>query len=133
MLVIYSKRLDNIPTFLFQGLPKFTLNNWNFLFENIASGIPEIKCPARYRIESNLGTVKFYSISDLIFLRNVCNKNTNKKVKRPSLAHFGIKNILFYFLKLFSLLQRWRCSCQFKVVGLAHWYQDIQVGDLERM
>jgi hypothetical protein len=31
-----------------------------------------------------------------------------------SLARFENKNILFYFEKRSSLLQRWRCSCKFK-------------------
>jgi hypothetical protein len=31
-----------------------------------------------------------------------------------SLARFVNKNILFYFEKRSSLLQRWRCSCKFK-------------------
>jgi hypothetical protein len=31
-----------------------------------------------------------------------------------SLARFKNKNILFYFVKRSSLLQRWRCSCKFK-------------------
>jgi hypothetical protein len=37
-----------------------------------------------------------------------------------SLARFENKNILFYFEKHSSLLQRWRCSCKLKkIVGLA--------------
>jgi hypothetical protein len=31
-----------------------------------------------------------------------------------SLARFENKNILFYFVKRSSLLQRWRCSCKLK-------------------
>jgi hypothetical protein len=38
-----------------------------------------------------------------------------------SLARFENKKILFYSEKLSSLLQRWRCICKFKVVGLAPW------------
>jgi hypothetical protein len=36
-----------------------------------------------------------------------------------SLECFKNKNILFYFEKRSSLQQHWRCSCEFKVVGLA--------------
>jgi hypothetical protein len=35
-----------------------------------------------------------------------------------SLARFENKNILFTFKKHSSLLQRWRCSCKLKIVGL---------------
>jgi hypothetical protein len=31
-----------------------------------------------------------------------------------SLARFKKKNILFYYVKRSSLLQRWRCSCKLK-------------------
>jgi hypothetical protein len=39
-----------------------------------------------------------------------------------SLARFENKNILFYFEKCSSLLQRWRCSCKFKNRKIGSWF-----------
>jgi hypothetical protein len=39
-----------------------------------------------------------------------------------SLARFESKNILYYFEKRSSLLQRWRCSCKFKSRRICSWY-----------
>jgi hypothetical protein len=38
-----------------------------------------------------------------------------------SLARFENKNILFYFEKRSSLLQRWHCSCKLKNRRIASW------------
>jgi hypothetical protein len=38
-----------------------------------------------------------------------------------SIARFENKNILFYFEKRPSLLQRWRCSCKFKSRRIGSW------------
>jgi hypothetical protein len=42
-----------------------------------------------------------------------------------SLARFENKNILFYFEKRSSLLQRWRCSCKFKSRRIGSWFQNM--------
>jgi hypothetical protein len=38
-------------------------------------------------------------------------------------ARFENKNILFYFEKRSSLLQRWRCSCKFRGRRIGSWGQ----------
>jgi hypothetical protein len=50
----------------------------------------------------------------------ICNAVVNFYNATGSLACFENKNILFYFVKRSSLLQRWRCSGKLKkIVGLA--------------
>jgi hypothetical protein len=56
----------------------------------------------------NASVVNFYNASVVYFYNSTGN-----------LARFENKNILFNFEKRTSPLQRWRCSCKLKVVGLA--------------
>jgi hypothetical protein len=43
-------------------------------------------------------------------------------------ARFENKNILFYFDKRSSLLQRWRCSCEFKSRRIGSWFENRMEG-----
>jgi hypothetical protein len=50
-----------------------------------------------------------------------------------SLARFENKNILFYFEKRSSLLQRWRCGCKFKSRRIGSWSPELAPSPFKKL
>jgi hypothetical protein len=78
--------------------------------------------PKKYfTLEPILHTIVFYNTSVVNFYNASVVNFYNATGSR---ARFENKNILFYFEKRSSLLQRWRCSCKFKNRRIGSWGWD---------